>query len=146
MHFLRVINLWIKRYLGRCTYRIVISNARIKEVKNRVVTFEYKDYKDHDKMKLMKISVEEFIRRFMLYILPYKFVKIRYYGILANKEKRKKIKLCKKLTNTKEVIVELSKIEILEKAFEKAFNICKCCGRGKMILVNSTWKIGIYIE
>lgn len=107
-------------------------------MKNRVVTFEYKDYKDHDKMKLMKISVEEFIRRFMLYILPYKFVKIRYYGILANKEKRKKIKLCKKLTNTKEVIVELSKIEILEKAFEKAFNICKCCGRGKMILVNST--------
>ena len=59
------------------------------------------DYKDNNKMKEMTISIQEFIRRFLLHILPPHFMKIRYYGILGNKNKKKKLLKCKILTRTK---------------------------------------------
>lgn len=82
-------------YIGRYAFRVAISNERIKDISNNKVTFEYKDYKDNATIKLMSISVEEFIRRFLMHVLPTYFTKIKHYGLLANRNKKSIIKLCR---------------------------------------------------
>ena len=77
----------IVKYLGQYTHRIAICNQRIQNIDDSGITFWYKDYKDNRKKKLTKLSGVEFLRRFCLHILPYRFVKIRYYGILSSKQK-----------------------------------------------------------
>ena len=62
-----------------------------------MVTFEYKDYKDEGKIKLMTISAIEFIRRFLMHVLPDRFTKIKHYGILTNRNKKSLIRLCRML-------------------------------------------------
>ena len=84
-------------YIGRYAFRVAISNERIKYLNTefKKVTFEYKDYKDNNKIKLMTISVNEFIRRFLLHVLPNRFTKIKHYGILTNRNKKTLIKICR---------------------------------------------------
>ena len=89
------------QYLGRYTHRVAISNERILRVEEDKVTFKWRDYKDENKMKKITITIEEFIRRFLIHILPPRFMKIRYYGIMGNKNKKKKLNKCKILTRTK---------------------------------------------
>ena len=84
-------------YVGRYSFRVAISNDRIKNIENDLITFEYKDYKDNCKIKEMTITAEEFIRRFLLHILPDRFTKIKHYGILTNRNKINNIKLCRLL-------------------------------------------------
>ena len=72
------------KYIGNYTHRVAISNSRIEQVSETDVTFKWRDYRDKNSIKLMTLSVEEFMRRFLLHVLPPKFVKIRYFGILAN--------------------------------------------------------------
>ena len=80
-------------YLGRYTNRVAISNSRIADVSENTVTFWYKDRKDHNIRKEMTLTHEEFIRRFLMHILPKGFQKIRYYGYLSNHVKRKKLRM-----------------------------------------------------
>jgi hypothetical protein len=82
------------KYLSSYTHRIALSNHRILGVKDRVVTFSYKDYSDNNKKKIMKIDVMEFISRFLLHIIPYRFVRIRYYGLLSLRNKKKSLEDC----------------------------------------------------
>ena len=89
------------QYLGRYTHRVAISNERILKIEGEQVKFKRRDYKDNNSLKEMTISVQEFIRRFLLHILPPNFMKIRYYGILGNRNKKKKLLKCKILTRTK---------------------------------------------
>ena len=84
-------------YVGRYSFRVAISNERIKNIEDGNVTFEYKDYKDNSKIKLMTITAEEFIRRFLLHVLPDNFTKIKHYGLLSNKNKKNNIRLCRLL-------------------------------------------------
>lgn len=79
------------QYLGRYTHRVAISNERILKIEGEKVTFKWRDYKDNNKMKEMTISIQEFIRRFLMHILPPHFMKIRYYGLLGNRNKKKKL-------------------------------------------------------
>lgn len=88
-------------YIGRYSFRVAISNGRIKDISNNQITFEYKDYKDNSKIKEMTISAEEFIRRFLLHVLPNHFTKIKHYGILSNRGKKSLIKLCRILIGQK---------------------------------------------
>jgi hypothetical protein len=71
-------------YLARYTHRTAISNARIIDLAQNEVTFRYKDYQDDNRWKVMHLAVEEFIRRFLLHVLPKGLVRIRHYGFLAN--------------------------------------------------------------
>lgn len=87
-------------YIGRYAFRVAISNNRIKDISDGKITFEYKDYKDESKIKTMTISAEEFIRRFLLHVLPTKFTKIRHYGLLSNRNKKNIISLCRILIGT----------------------------------------------
>lgn len=70
-------------YLSRYAYRVAIGDRRILAVDGEGVTFEYKDYRDEGQKKTMKLDGEEFVRRYAMHILPYRFVHIRHYGILA---------------------------------------------------------------
>lgn len=127
------------QYLGRYTHRVAISNERIIKVTENEVKFKYRDYKDENKMKVMTISIEEFIRRFLLHILPPHFMKIRYYGILGNRNKKKKLHKCKILTRTKIYKKEKLPIpELLKKVLGKDFNLCPCCKKGHMVIPNTS--------
>lgn len=110
-------------YLGRYTHRVAISNNRIKKLENGKVCFQWKDYKDGCKNKL----------RFLLHILPDKFVKIRYYGILSNRNRKKKLKICRKLlTVSNENIPAQAGLEEMERKFD--YTKCPYCGIGVMVI------------
>lgn len=78
----------VLQYLGRYTHRIAISNARLVSLTDGVVRFRWKDYADRGRTKLMALGVEEFLRRFLLHVLPRGFVRIRHFGLLANAQRR----------------------------------------------------------
>ena len=127
------------QYLGRYTHRVAISNERILRVEEDKVTFKWRDYKDENKMKKITITIEEFIRRFLIHILPPRFMKIRYYGIMGNKNKKKKLNKCKILTRTKIYKKkELPTLELLKKVLGKDFNLCPCCKKGHMLIPNTS--------
>ena len=127
------------QYLGRYTHRVAISNERILEVTENTVKFKWRDYKDNNKMKEMTISIQEFIRRFLLHILPPHFMKIRYYGILGNRNKKKKLLKCQILTRTKIYIKkQLPTLELLKQTLGKDFNLCPHCKKGHMLIPNTT--------
>jgi len=120
-------------YLGRYTHRVAISNNRILKLEDGKVTFKWRDYKDGNKVKEMTITVDEFIRRFILHILPSGLHKIRHYGLLAPKGKSARIMICKKLTNTLIKPFEPRKpLEIIRDILGDEFNKCPQCGVGKL--------------
>lgn len=112
------------RYLGKYTHKVAISDARIVKYnqENQTVTFVWKDYKDNNKKKLMTLNAIEFIRRFLLHILPTGFMKIRHYGLLGNKNREQKLSLCRKLLGKIHVVFNIKKYP--EKALQ---HICKSC-------------------
>jgi len=78
----------VLQYLGRYTHRIAISNARLISLVDGVVRFRWKDYADRGHTKIMALDVDEFLRRFLLHVLPRGFVRIRHFGLLANAQRR----------------------------------------------------------
>lgn len=116
------------KYLSRYTHRIAISNARIRSFTNGNVTFSYKDYRDNSAVKEMTLSAEEFVRRYLLHVLPKSFTKIRHYGFLANSVKKERIKLLRCITGTKdkgEFIID--KLKILTRLIGHDPRICPVC-------------------
>jgi hypothetical protein len=123
-------------YLGRYTHRVAISNDRILKLTGGRVTFRYRDSADHDRVKQMSLSAFEFIRRFLLHVLPDSFVKIRHYGILSNRNRKGKLVHTQKLLggapsdrpHERESWQELlCRLTGLDPA------ICPCCGQGHMV-------------
>lgn len=78
----------VLKYLGRYTHRIAITNARLIRLVDGVVQFQWKDYADRGHTKIMALGVDEFLRRFLLHVLPRGFVRIRHFGLLANRHRR----------------------------------------------------------
>lgn len=123
----------VVEYLGRYTHRVAISNNRIIALENGIVTFKWRDYKDNNQWKLMRLTAEEFIRRFLIHILPDRFMKIRHYGLLGNRNKTVKLARCKKLTHTPLVErLKLSTEELLFKLTGRDITVCPQCGLGRM--------------
>ena len=87
----------VLRYLGRYTHRIAISNARLTSLTDGVVRFRWKDYADRGRTKTMALGVDEFLRRFLLHVLPRGFVRIRHFGLLANRQRRATIARARQL-------------------------------------------------
>ena len=117
-------------YLGRYTHRVAISNDRIISLENGKVTFRWRDYAHGNQMKRMTLDAEEFIRRFLLHILPAGFRKIRHYGLFAARNKGKRLALCRRLTDTPQPSQKLPPIALLERMLGKDFNLCPCCKLG----------------
>ena len=84
-------------YLGRYTHRVAISNNRLLSMDEEQITFRWKDYRQHDKQKLMTLTPTEFIRRFFLHVLPSGFQRIRHFGFLGNRYRQAKLALCRQL-------------------------------------------------
>ena len=84
-------------YLGRYTHRVAIANSRLISLADGKVRFTWKDYRHDGKTKVMTLDADEFIRRFLLHILPDGFHRIRYYGFLANGGRGDKLALCRRL-------------------------------------------------
>jgi len=87
----------VLQYLARYTHRVAISNHRILSVADGKVTFRWKDYAHGSKQRKMTLDADEFLRRFMLHVLPRRFVRIRFSGFLANRRRKQLLPLCQQL-------------------------------------------------
>lgn len=125
-------------YLGRYTHRVALSNDRLVKLEDNYVTFRWRDSADHNKIKLLTLEALEFIRRFLLHVLPNQFVKIRYYGIMSHRSRKTKLSRCKKLLGvaaneeTEEVPKETWQ-DLLTRITGIDPTICPHCGKGRMI-------------
>jgi Putative transposase/Transposase zinc-binding domain len=88
------------RYLGRYSHRVAIANSRLVAFEEEHVSFRWKDYADESRTKVMRLSVDEFLRRFLLHVLPKRFVRIRHYGLLAGRNVSTKLAHCRQLLGT----------------------------------------------
>jgi putative transposase len=125
----------ILNYLGRYTHRVAIVNNRIVRIENDHVIFKWKDYKDRSTQKIMKLPAAEFIRRFLLHVLPKGFCKIRYYGIFASRVRKPILKQCSIVTGhevTKSKFAGLSWQQSLLLACGIDVCLCPVCKNGKM--------------
>src|SRR6266508_2548783 len=87
----------VLEYLGRYTHRVALSNDRLLSLDNGLVRFRWKDYADGDRVKVMALEADEFIRRFLLHVVPDGFVRIRHFGLLANRTRHAKLARCRAL-------------------------------------------------
>jgi hypothetical protein len=125
---------FVIEYLGRYTHRIAISNSRITHYDHDKVSFKYNDYKTHES-KIMTLSNQEFTRRFLLHVLPKRFVKIRYYGILSNRSKEKSLKLIRLLIDSPQQepkLLNMTTEEIILELFDHDITVCPKCHSKKL--------------
>ncbi len=87
----------VLKYLARYTHRVALSNSRLVSLEGGRVTFRYQDYADGRKHKTMTLAAEEFLRRFVRHVLPKGFVKVRHYGLLANRCREERLHRCRRL-------------------------------------------------
>lgn len=129
-------------YVGRYTHRVAISNNRILNIEGGQVTFRYKDYRDGSQQKTMTLSADEFIRRFLLHVLPEGFHRIRYYGFLGNRYRKEKLEQCRHLLGMVPLQPD-SAIEVTELDYRDRYQAltgsslweCPVCHRGRMISI-----------
>jgi hypothetical protein len=125
-------------YLGRYTHRVALSNDRILSVENGQVTFTYRDRKDKDRLKSMPLDAQEFIRRFLLHVLPEGFVRVRHFGFLANRSKKYALPQCRKLLGLNPALPEIpnqSAHDLLRELTGIDLSRCPRCQKGTMIVV-----------
>jgi hypothetical protein len=87
----------VLEYAARYTHRVAISNDRLLDIQDEKVQFRWRDYRDGNRNKFMTVTAEEFIRRFLLHVLPEGFQRIRHYGFLANRYRQQKLARCRQL-------------------------------------------------
>ena len=121
-------------YLGRYTHKTAIGNHRLVGFDGEHVRFRWRDYADGNKVKVMRLDADEFIRRFLLHVLPRGFTRLRHYGLLANRCRARKLTLCRELLRqpapeprepetTREMLLRLTGIDIA---------LCLHCGEGAL--------------
>lgn len=124
-------------YLGRYTHRVAIANHRLVSFDDGQVCFRWRDYAHGNKIKIMSLSSEEFIRRFLLHVLPSGFVKIRHYGLLGNRCRHQKLACCRVLLDQPEP--ELQTPESVEVMMLRLTGIdiqrCPVCQQGRMRVI-----------
>jgi hypothetical protein len=118
----------VVQYLSRYTHKTAIYNNRLAAMDEKTVTFQYRDYKDQGKVKALALDAMEFMRRFMMHVLPSGFQKIRYYGFLSNCNRRK-LQKCLRLNRTPiKPKVKLTAKELIRKLTGVDISICPSCG------------------
>jgi len=135
-------------YLARYTHRVAISNHRLLSLKDDKVTFTWKDYKDGAVQKTITLGSEEFIRRFLLHVLPNGFTRIRYYGLFSNRYRAGNLRHCRTLfnDNVAPIKVEIEKTdwpELLLSLTGKDPFLCPKCCRARLVIVKPLQTIPI---
>jgi hypothetical protein len=124
----------VLKYLARYTHRVAISNRRLVQVKDGKVTFRYKDYAAANQSKTMTLDALEFLRRFVQHLLPKGFVKIRHYGLLANRQREQRLALSRRLLLAVVLEEKLSVDTAVEVSIEPV-PPCRCpqCGSARLV-------------
>lgn len=126
-------------YLARYTHRVAIGNSRLLDLDDTHVSFRWKDYRQHgrQKSKIMRLTVGEFMRRFLLHVLPDGFHRIRHYGLFANGHRAKKLALCRDLLGAEAVPTNMDDCASDEDVkAAKDTPACPCCG-GRMTIIET---------
>ena len=127
-------------YVARYTHRVAISNNRLLDIDEGKVRFRWRDYRNGNRHKTMTLAADEFIRRFLLHILPEGFQRIRYYGFLANRHREQKLARCRQLLampppeppddpasgDYRDQYEELTGVSLTQ---------CPVCQRGRMVII-----------
>ena len=126
-------------YLSRYTHRVAIANTRLVAVDGKRVTFKWKDYraKGDARYKLMTLDADEFIRRFLIHVLPGGFHRIRHYGLFANANRADNIALARRLLSVLDPVPSRGNSDAADHGREdEEPNLCPCCG-GRMVIVET---------
>jgi hypothetical protein len=132
----------VLEYVGRYTHRVAISNNRLLDIDDGTVRFRWKDYRDHNRQKVMTVSADEFIRRFLLHVLPEGFHRIRYYGFLGNRHRSQKLVRCRELLGmpVPEPLHDQSEQDYLDH-YEELTGVslkeCPACHQGQMVTIET---------
>ena len=130
----------VLKYLARYTHRVAISNQRLIALEDGKVRFRWKDYAHGGAAKTMALNPVEFIRRFLLHVLPSGFVRIRHYGFLANRMRHDKLALCRALLGVKStpepMASEASGEPKEPREPQTGTSVCPCCGVGRMVIID----------
>jgi hypothetical protein len=130
----------VLKYLGRYTHRVALTNHRLVSIDNGVVCFRWKDYAHHNEMKVMALPAEEFLRRFLLHVVPSGFMRIRHFGLLANRHRAAKLARCRALLEPA-AQVEISVCDRTGASDDAAPSataapqLCPVCGGGPLRIV-----------
>jgi hypothetical protein len=128
----------VLEYLGRYTHRVAISNNRIISIDNGRITFTYRDRQRNNEIKKIILDADEFIRRFLLHVLPKGLIKIRYFGFLSHTNKKEQIPLIRKLIDPEATLPEKISESINEMMLRLTgidISCCPRCKKGKMIRI-----------
>jgi hypothetical protein len=128
-------------YVGRYTHRVAISNNRLLDIEGGQVSFRYKDYRNSNQQRTMTLTAEEFIRRFLLHVLPRGFHRIRYYGFLGNRFRQEKLARCRQLLGM--TLPQVSPKQSADADYKDqheeltgtSLRICPVCHRGHMVVI-----------
>lgn len=126
----------VLEYLGRYTHRVAISNDRILAANSLEVSFRWKDYRHERKRKVMTLDPEEFLRRFLLHVLPASFQRIRHFGLLANRQRKSLLALCRQLLAlpADALLPPLQDcLQLYALLTGRDLHRCPCCKTGQMV-------------
>jgi hypothetical protein len=127
-------------YLGRYTHRVAISNQRLLALKDGQVTFSWKDYAHGNQQRSMTLTTDEFIRRFLLHVLPRGFQRLRQFGFLANRRRREQLAHCRQLLGSVATQPDINQLlprdhqSLYETVTGQSLQQCPACGAGTMKL------------
>jgi Putative transposase/Transposase zinc-binding domain len=127
-------------YLGRYTHRVALSNERLLDVKDGQVTFQWKDYraKGREKSRVMTLESDEFIRRFLIHVLPRGFQRIRFFGLLANRNRKAMLAECRRLLEPpmSDLLPNPDDYRTMRQPLtEESIRCCPNCGKGEMVRI-----------
>jgi Putative transposase len=132
----------VLNYLGRYTHRVAISNNRLLNIDHGKVAFRWKDYRHQEQQKTMTLAADEFIRRFLLHVLPEGFQRIRHYGLLGHRYRQAKLALCRQLLGVAPALTSVSARQeksdyrdVFEKLTGQSLRECPVCHRGQMVTI-----------
>ena len=125
----------VLKYLARYTHRVAISNHRLRSLENGRVTFDWKDYAHGGRKSTMTLDAVEFIRRFLLHVLPAGLVRIRQFGFLANRGRKHKLEQCRTLLSAARPTCTGDPIAISVKPSDSQWRECPVCRLGRLILI-----------
>jgi len=132
-------------YLGRYTHRVALSNDRLVDHRDGCVRFRWKDYADHDRIKVLTLDADEFLRRFLLHVVPRGFMRIRHFGLLANRTRRATLTRCRDLLgqpppadappeSAAVLLLRLTGVDLAR---------CPVCGEGRMQITAMVVRIAV---
>jgi hypothetical protein len=129
----------VLNYLGRYTHRVAISNQRLLKLEAGKVTFNWRDYRHRNQTKEKTLEAAEFMRRFLLHVLPGGFQRIRYFGLMANRKRAENLTLCRQLLGVEKLAPAETPTKDWRTRYEqltgKDLSLCPSCGKGRLIQV-----------